>query len=95
MSDYQLSATGVVRNSDGANIPIDPNNRDWRKYQEWKAAGGTPDPIPVVTKPSIGDLVDAEIEDSKVVAAMIRRIAKKEGIAEKDLIDEIKSEAKE
>jgi len=25
-------------------IPSDPQNRDWIQYQEWLAAGNTPDP---------------------------------------------------
>ena len=27
----------VVRNSDGASIPIDPNNIDYQTYLKWKA----------------------------------------------------------
>ena len=32
---YKLTQNGVKRLSDGADIPNDPGNRDWRKYQEW------------------------------------------------------------
>lgn len=35
---------GVVRISDGAQIPPDPDNLDWQDYQAWVAAGNTPDP---------------------------------------------------
>lgn len=34
----------ILRTSDGAWIPIDTDNRDYREYQEWLAAGNTPDP---------------------------------------------------
>lgn len=41
---YQLTGTtSVIRTTDGASIPNDPANRDWREYQDWLAAGGVPD----------------------------------------------------
>lgn len=45
MADYQLTfSTAVIRTRDGACIPDDPGNRDWREYQAWLADGGVPDP---------------------------------------------------
>jgi hypothetical protein len=42
---YQLIRTsGVIRLSDGASIPQDQGNRDWREYLDWVAAGNTPLP---------------------------------------------------
>jgi hypothetical protein len=41
---YKLSPVnggGVVRLSDGAFIPEDERNADWREYQQWVAEGGT------------------------------------------------------
>jgi hypothetical protein len=47
---YKLNAMGgVQRLSDGAFIPEDERNADWRAYQEWVAEGNTPqaaDPPP-------------------------------------------------
>ncbi len=46
MENYKLSQNGqsVQRQSDKAFIPFDPANRDYAEYQEWLAAGNTPDP---------------------------------------------------
>jgi hypothetical protein len=44
MADYKLIATGVRRASDGAFVPVDEGNRDWRAYQAWLEAGNAPDP---------------------------------------------------
>lgn len=45
MSLYQLLPNGVLRTSDGAQIPNDANNRDWRDYQAWLVLGNVPDAI--------------------------------------------------
>ena len=34
----------VIRDTDGATIPNDPLNGDWRAYQTWLALGNTPTP---------------------------------------------------
>lgn len=46
MALYRLSkdGAGVIRLSDGAGIPNDPNNPDWIKYQLALSQGGVPDP---------------------------------------------------
>jgi hypothetical protein len=52
---YKLNPFGgVQRLSDGAFIPEDERNADWRAYQEWLAAGNTPqaaDPLPAPPPP--------------------------------------------
>jgi hypothetical protein len=44
---YQLTtSTSIIRLSDGAFIPPDPANRDYREYLDWLDAGNTPLPAP-------------------------------------------------
>jgi hypothetical protein len=42
--DGSISSGVIVRISDGAWIPFDPNNTDYQKYLEWLAEGNTPEP---------------------------------------------------
>ena len=49
---YQLTTgTSIKRLSDGAFIPNDPGNRDYRDYLEWLEAGNTPEPAPAPSPP--------------------------------------------
>ena len=41
---FKLTKDGVIRLSDNAFIPEDPNNRDWQEYQQWLAQGNKPQP---------------------------------------------------
>lgn len=45
MAKYKLT-TGpdIIRTSDGAGIPANPDNADYQEYLQWRAAGGVPDP---------------------------------------------------
>jgi len=48
---YKLTDnTNIIRISDGAIIPDDPDNSDYAKYLEWVAEGNTPDPYVAPTK---------------------------------------------
>jgi hypothetical protein len=49
---YQLTtSTSIKRLSDGAFIPNDPGNRDYRDYLDWLEAGNTPLPAPAPPPP--------------------------------------------
>ena len=53
---YVLAEHGVIRASDGASIPADDRNRDWRAYQEWLSEGNVADPIPApVIDPAVAE----------------------------------------
>lgn len=64
---YTLSAHGVTRGSDGACIPHDEGNADYRAYLAWCASGKTPAPIPPV--PFDQSAVSAECKRRIVVVA--------------------------
>lgn len=40
----QVSDKVIKRDSDGAFIPFDEGNRDYREYKQWLAQGNTPNP---------------------------------------------------
>jgi hypothetical protein len=43
---YKLTHfNSIVRVEDGACIPMDEENRDYREYLEWVKAGGVPAPV--------------------------------------------------
>jgi len=49
---YQLTTgTSILRTTDGAFIPNDPGNRDYREYLEYLEAGNTPEPAPAPPPP--------------------------------------------
>lgn len=46
LNDGTISDKIILRISDLASIPNNPENRDWQAYQEWLAQGNTPEPPP-------------------------------------------------
>ena len=41
---YMGNQTSVIRTSDGATIPFDPQNVDYQQYLAWVAEGNQPEP---------------------------------------------------
>ena len=70
MAEYQLTSTDefVIRTSDQAWIPNDPENRDRIAYEEWLAAGVVPDPVPPTVIPTL-DSVGGE--NTKTTAEIV------------------------
>ena len=60
---YRLVPGGVIRVADNASIPNDPDNRDWRGYDEWVAQGGVPDPV-AVPEPDPAELAAEALRES-------------------------------
>ncbi|MBP1091948.1 hypothetical protein [Bradyrhizobium diazoefficiens] len=57
MSEYRLTqGSSVIRTGDGACIPSDPGNSDWRAYQDWLSAGNVPEPH-IEPPPPVPDLI--------------------------------------
>lgn len=66
---YQLHKQGVIRRRDGASIPQDTSNRDWREYQEWLADGHVPDPAD--PPPAPVDRSDSDTLDKPARAVLL------------------------
>jgi hypothetical protein len=43
-SIFTNEVNGVMRLSDNAHIPFDPDNTDYQAYLKWVEAGNTPEP---------------------------------------------------
>jgi hypothetical protein len=55
-------SVGVKRESDGANIPADIRNSDWRDFLEWQAKGNVPAPY---VRPQVDVDSDNDKKDKK------------------------------
>jgi hypothetical protein len=49
-NEFQEIVNSVIRISDGASIPFDPDNTDYQAYLTWVAQGNQPTPADEVTK---------------------------------------------
>lgn len=70
---YKLLARGVRRLADGAEIPPDSGNADWREYQKWLAAGNTPQPADPVPAPIDQSDLDNMQKAIKVAILLARK----------------------
>lgn len=80
-----INARSIQRTLDGAVIPTDPDNSDYKQYLNWVAAGNIPtpaDPIPVKSAkelreaeyPSIAEQLDALLEGGATLTALKARV---------------------
>lgn len=63
---YKLATNSIIRMADGAYIPLDPRNADYRAYQAWLALGNTPQPIDPPTLAEKTAQIDAQ-RDAKLM----------------------------
>jgi hypothetical protein len=64
---YKLTPYPIVlRLTDNASIPVDPDNRDYQEYLKWLAAGNTPDPADEPTPEQIAR--DTELNQAPLTA---------------------------
>jgi hypothetical protein len=69
---YKLTENGVLDTETGAHIPNAEGNRHWQEYQEWLAAGNTPDPAdPPPPEPTPGELFDQRVDGDPVLKALV------------------------
>ena len=75
MAKYKLVDNGVLDTETGAYIPNAEGNRHWQEYQEWLAAGNTPDPAdPEPAPPTAAERYDAALASNEVLSALLEAI---------------------
>lgn len=94
---YRLHGDSGVIRSDGASIPADVLNRDWRKYLKWVEEGNTPAPEfteEEVTHKEIqeevaalkGDLLQQNVWLFRMIMEMWKA-ARSQGVVDNSMID--------
>jgi hypothetical protein len=70
---YKLrSEGGVVRLADGAQIPENDDNADWRRFRAWRDAGNAPEPADGPTAIDGRILLDkAEFQQTRQQAGLV------------------------
>ena len=72
---YQLTTgTSIKRLSDGAFMPNDPGNRDYREYLEYLEAGNTPEPAPAPPPPPPPLTTEQKLEAAGLTVAELRAL---------------------
>jgi len=70
---YKLSYSNhvVIRLRDGANIPFDEQNQDYREYLAWLAEGNMPEPPDPQPEPVDVPTMQEEIKALKLIVGML------------------------
>ncbi len=90
MSDYKLTRSGIQRLADGANIPIDFNNRDYQSFLAWKNAGNVPEPASILMEIPVS--LEVAAKTPTVFDALVQVLAAHFGISVDQLMNEIKAQ---
>lgn len=81
---YKLTNTTAILRSDGAAIPADERNTDYREYLRWLEAGNTPEPAGQLPQPSPQEQIDAierQTMMNRATREFLLAVAEKEGAA--------------
>lgn len=70
-------SAGVIRLEDGASLPADLGNRDWREYWEWKSSGGLPESAPPAPTPEREAEALIERPDWKALGILLAQLTGK------------------
>jgi hypothetical protein len=72
---YELTAFATILRADGANIPEDSRNKDYREYLAWVAQGNAPKQYVAAptlpAAPTDVELLRAEVEDLQLKYAAV------------------------
>ena len=76
---YKYTTTGVIRVSDGFNIPADLNSQDYIDFVSWVQAGNIPEPINCVLTPTIQQQQAMLETQQALITTLTERITALEG----------------
>lgn len=71
MTRYALTAGAEIRRDDGATIPADKRNADYREYLSWVEKGGVPDPYVPPPAPVAQEISDRQFFQQLAVIGVI------------------------
>lgn len=95
MADYKLVTGGsILRALDGASIPPDMRNSDYRVYLDWVDEGNTADPADVEPVVSKEDRAENRLTADPALHALVKALAGELSITTRQLLDKIRTQAR-